>query len=81
MSQTRNNLDALISLEDYRNAGRSHIFPSLSSLQWFIRKNKPFLIKNSALLMPAGRVLINEVYFDHAVMEIGKIHIENSKRF
>jgi hypothetical protein len=80
MSQTHNNLDVLISLETYRNAGRSHIFPSLSSLQWFIRKNKPFLISNSALLMPAGRVFINEVRFDHAVMEIGKIHIENSKR-
>lgn len=81
MSQTHNYLGALISLDEYRNTGRSHIFPSLSSLQWFIRKNKPFLIKNSALLMPAGRVLINEECFDHAVMEIGKIHIENSKRF
>jgi hypothetical protein len=81
MSQTRNNLNTLLSLEAYRNAGRSHIFPSLASLQWFIRKNKPFLIKNSALLMPAGRVLINEEYFDHAVMEVGKIYIEHSKRF
>ena len=81
MSQTHKNLGALISLDAYRNAGRSHIFPSLSSLQWFIRKNKPFLIESSALVMPAGRIFINEKYFDDAVMEIGKTHIENSKRY
>jgi len=58
-------------------ATSSPAFPAFNGL---FEKNKPFLISNSALLMPAGRVFINEVRFDHVVMEIGKIHIENSKR-
>jgi len=31
--------------------------------------------------MPAGRIFINEQYFDDAVMEIGKTYFENSKRY
>ena len=66
----------LTTLTGYRNNGREHIFPSDASLDWFIRKNREHLIKNNALLMPAGRKLINQDAFDLAVIEIGKIAAE-----
>ena len=66
----------LTTLTGYRNNGREHIFPSDASLDWFIRKNREHLIKNNALLMPAGRKLINQDAFDLAVIEIGKITAE-----
>lgn len=69
-------LQKLTTLTGYRNNGREHIFPSDASLDWFIRKNREHLIKNNALLMPAGRKLINQDAFDLAVIEIGKIAAE-----
>lgn len=68
---TQNNLLALVNLSDYRQAGRDHIFPSDSSLLWFIRKNKIVLAKAGAILKPAGRLMIDQGKFDNAVLEIG----------
>jgi hypothetical protein len=68
---TQNNLIALLNLNDYRQAGREHIFPSEASLLWFIRKNKIVLAKAGAILKPAGRLMINQDKFDNAVLNIG----------
>lgn len=57
--------------KDYISDGRTHIFPSEASLQWFIRKNKNVLIQASALLCPTGRTLINVNNFDEVVYAVG----------
>jgi len=57
--------------KDYISQGRTHIFPSEASLQWFIRKNKNLLIQASALLCPTGRTLIDENHFDEVVYTVG----------
>ena len=61
----------LVTLQDYRESGRTEIFPSPASLQWFIRCNKSALIERKALLMPTGRKLINPVAFDQVVIDVG----------
>ena len=57
--------------KDYISDGRTHIFPSEPSLQWFIRKNKNLLIQASALLCPTGRTLIDANQFDKVVYTVG----------
>lgn len=57
--------------KDYISQGRTHIFPSEASLQWFIRKNKNLLIQASALLSPTGRTLIDANHFDQVVYTVG----------
>jgi hypothetical protein len=57
--------------KDYISDGRTHIFPSEASLQWFIRKNKNLLIQSSALLCPTGRTLIDANHFDEVVYTVG----------
>jgi len=51
--------------------GRGHIFPSLESLRWFTRQHHAELVRRQALVMPAGRKLVNVPAFDQAVVEIG----------
>ena len=65
------NLNHLRTPKDYISDGRTHIFPSESSLQWFIRKNKNLLIQSSALLCPTGRTLIDATHFDEVVYTVG----------
>ncbi len=57
--------------KDYISDGRTHIFPSEASLQWFIRKNKSLLIQSAALLCPTGRTLIDAHQFDEVVYTVG----------
>ena len=66
-----NDLSLLQTPKDYISDGRTHIFPSESSLQWFIRKNKNLLIESSALLCPTGRTLIDAIHFDEVVYTVG----------
>ena len=61
----------LVTLQDYRESGRTDIFPSSASLQWFIRCNKSALIEHKALLMPTGRKLIDPVAFDLVILDVG----------
>ena len=51
--------------------GREHVFPSLESLRWFTRQHHAELVRRQALVMPAGRKLVNVPAFDRAVVEIG----------
>jgi hypothetical protein len=64
-------LNQLRTPKDYISDGRTHIFPSEASLQWFIRKNKNLLIQSSALLCPTGRTLIDANQFDQVVFTVG----------
>ena len=57
--------------EDYR-AEREHVYPSAESFRWFCRQNRAELANAGALVMPAGRWLVNPSAFDQSVMEIGK---------
>ena len=66
-----NDLSLLQTPKDYISDGRTHIFPSEASLQWFIRKNKNLLIQASALLCPTGRTLIDAIHFDEVVYTVG----------
>ena len=70
MQQTTE-LNKLKTPKDYISDGRTHIFPSEASLQWFIRKNKNLLIQSSALLCPTGRTLIDANHFDEVVYTVG----------
>ena len=70
MQQTTE-LNKLKTPKDYISDGRTHIFPSEASLQWFIRKNKNLLIQSSALLCPTGRTLIDANHFDEVVYRVG----------
>jgi len=56
---------------DYRAEGRTTVFPSAGSLDWFIRKNKVILTSKNALVAPTGRTLINPRIFDLIVLEVG----------
>ena len=67
-------LNQLRTPKDYISDGRTHIFPSEGSLQWFIRKNKNLLIESSALLCPTGRTLIDANHFDEVVYAVGTIY-------
>ena len=60
----------LLLLAEYREH-RSRVFPSDESLRWFIRSNHAELTRRKALVMPAGRKLINPPEFDQAVLDIG----------
>jgi hypothetical protein len=69
-------LNKLKTPKDYICDGRTHIFPSESSLRWFIRKNKKKLLGTGAVLILAGRTLIDIDAFDKMVCQIG---IESAK--
>ncbi len=60
----------LVLPENYRITGRTSVFPSKASLDWFIRKHKRRLIETGALLAPTGRKLVNPVGFDAVVIEV-----------
>lgn len=56
--------------EEYREP-RTRVFPSPESLRWFMRGNHSELIRRQALVMPAGRKLVNPTAFDQVVVEVG----------
>ena len=64
-------IQALVSPLEYQGS-RAHLFPSLESLRWFIRRNKPELIESGAVLEIAGRVRVSPAEFDVVVLAAGK---------
>jgi hypothetical protein len=56
---------------DYADA-RQHIFPSTTSMTWFIRQHRVELVHNGALLMIAGRWFAEPAAFDSYILEAGK---------
>jgi len=50
---------------------RQHIFPSLTSLKWFIRQHRNQIHAAKAISRPLGRDLIDEARFDEVVLAVG----------
>ena len=69
-------LSELKTPSDYRAEGRTHVFPSAGSLDWFIRKNKGVLYKEKALIKPAGKMFVVPKLFDQVVLVLGSIKSE-----
>jgi hypothetical protein len=65
---------SLLSLKPLPEYGRdrAHIFPSQSSLEWFVRMNRNNLVENGALLVICGRRMVNPALFDDAVLRVGQ---------
>jgi hypothetical protein len=74
--QLHPDLSNLKTPKDYVFDGRTHIFPSETSIRWFIRKNKQKLLETGAVLTLAGRTLVDIEVFDRLVCQIG---IESAK--
>ena len=66
-----NLIQELTALTDYQQS-RAHLFPSIESLRWFIRRNKLELISAGAILEIAGRIRVNPEAFDSVVLLAGK---------
>jgi uncharacterized membrane protein YgaE (UPF0421/DUF939 family) len=62
-----NQLAKLKTPEAYQ-ADRANIFPSKTSLQWYMRTRREQLVKARALLVPAGRMMIDPEAFDQVVL-------------
>ena len=67
---TQIDIKSLVDLEAYRTDGRTTVFPSRSSLNWFIRSHKPALLAAGALAYPTGRQLISPEAFDSVVSAV-----------
>lgn len=63
-------LSRLLALGEYGATG-SNIFPSKTSMTWFLRRHRSDLIATGALLMIAGRWFANPEKFDAYVLEEG----------
>ena len=63
-------IENLIRLSDYHEF-RQHIFPSATSLHWFLRKHKEHLVQHGALLMLNGRWLASPERFDAYLANVG----------
>jgi len=58
------------STEAYRNAGRTNLFPTKASLDWFIRKHRHELVKEKAIVSPTGRRMIRPKSFDEFIADL-----------
>jgi hypothetical protein len=70
-SLVQTQLPNLVTLAQYREA-RQQIFPSDTSLDWFLRKHRPYLVAVGGLLMIAGRWLVSPMEFDAYVLANGR---------
>ncbi|MFL6694246.1 MAG: hypothetical protein ACJ8GO_14950, partial [Ramlibacter sp.] len=52
-------------------AEREHVFPSKTSLIWFLRQHKAALVDARALLMLSGRWFVDPEKFDEYVLAEG----------
>lgn len=67
MSEILQEILSFSSTESYRNAGRTNLFPTKASLDWFIRKHRHKLVKEKAIVFPTGRRLIRPASFDEFI--------------
>ena len=61
-------------------AKRAHLFPSVSSLRWFMRMERERLIEAGALRKLAGRVLIEPSSFDAVVEAAARDAMSTGRR-
>lgn len=69
--RTEDNLSTLLPPAEYQPTV-PQVFQTLSSLDWFIRRNWTELTELGAVVMPAGRKLIDRERMDQAILAIGK---------
>lgn len=63
-------LDTVAPLESYRES-RQHIFPSRSSMEWYVRQHKQALVTSGALLIIRKSWHANAMLFDQCVIAEG----------
>ena len=68
MSET---VQALVSLQAYQQS-RAHLFPSVESIRWYVRRHREELIDGGAVLTVAGRVQVSPGAFDGCLLVLGK---------
>lgn len=57
---------------DALQPGVSAAFPSIDSLRWFVRRNRPALVERGALIIVTGRMRFHPGRFKQAAVEIGQ---------
>ena len=71
MESSATQLSRLVTPTDYQSAGRGHVFPSATSLQWFMRVHRRELVQRGAVVKIAGRTLIDGERMDAAALAVG----------
>jgi hypothetical protein len=69
----------LKSLKDYQ-ASRDNLWPSVGSLEWYVRRNFQRLVELGALVKLNGRKLVVAPVFDAAAIELSREAIQRSRR-
>lgn len=64
-------ISSLLTVRQYREQ-REHIFPSESSFDWFSRHHRRELVEAGALLVIAGRRMVNPSAADRVVAHVGQ---------
>ena len=62
-------------------AKRPIFFPSPSSAEWTVRKHKDELARCGALLIVAGRRIVNGRKFDDAIVSIGQREARQADKY
>ncbi len=65
-------LDRVRRLEPEYRQSRARFFPTLHSLQWFVRRHKARLIKAGAIVMHGGQWYADDAKFDAVVMAVAE---------
>ena len=63
-------ISQLMTVVEY-GAARPHIFRSDTSFQWFVRQHRAELIERGALVVLAGRRMVNPRVADAVVLSVG----------
>ena len=72
MSNAANSLSRLVTPEVYQ-AERTNLFPSPSSVRWFVRTHRKELVDANALLRINGRHVVDPDAFDRVTLEAGRV--------
>jgi hypothetical protein len=65
-------LDRVRRLEPEYRQSRARFFPTLHSLQWFLRRHKARLIDAGAIVMHGGQWYADEAKFDAVLMAVAQ---------
>ena len=57
---------------DFISDGRTTVFPSPTSWQWFVRTHRHRLLAGGALLKVGNRLLVDPPKFDAVVVDVGQ---------
>ena len=69
----------ILSESDYQ-ALNAHVFPTIHSLKWFIRKHRNRLSETGSVLLIAGRTFIAPKTFSATAISIGSIRGNSNVR-